>query len=271
MERFSRARSCNQVAIDQPSFSQADTRNSLRIQSTVSVDEIVLLKEAHQRLSGDFDDRVLRLRILDPAMGSGHFLLSVCKLLAERATNPLTRDHPKPGRGRRRRPAVSRPRRRPDGRLRFRRASASQARSTHSTRRCRPRINTVCSPVRRSRTAICARSRPPVVAVIVNNTAWPPAGFLARDGGFAARPVRPRQHGRFAAGGGDPLQPSVRYAGPWACAARRAPVLHLRPRPRRFPAVLWSPKNPACLAKYRTRQDRAPCPPPRSPVGVGRR
>ncbi len=45
------------------------------------------------RLREDFDDRVLRLRILDPAMGSGHFLLSACKFLAEEiATHPLTRD-----------------------------------------------------------------------------------------------------------------------------------------------------------------------------------
>ena len=42
----------------------------------------------------DFDNRVLRLRVLDPAMGSGHFLLSACKYLAEEiATNPYTR-HP---------------------------------------------------------------------------------------------------------------------------------------------------------------------------------
>lgn len=46
-----------------------------------------------QRLRTDFDDRVLELRVLDPAMGSGHFLLRACQYLAEEiATNPLTGD-----------------------------------------------------------------------------------------------------------------------------------------------------------------------------------
>jgi hypothetical protein len=55
--------------------------------------EAAELDAALARLSGEFDERVLRLRILDPAMGSGHFLLSACKFLAEEiATNPLTRD-----------------------------------------------------------------------------------------------------------------------------------------------------------------------------------
>ncbi len=45
-------------------------------------------------LESDFDNRVLRLRVVDPAMGSGHFLLSACKYLAEEiATNPYT-GHP---------------------------------------------------------------------------------------------------------------------------------------------------------------------------------
>ncbi|MGH9971496.1 MAG: Eco57I restriction-modification methylase domain-containing protein, partial [Pyrinomonadaceae bacterium] len=44
-------------------------------------------------LSADFDDRILRLRVLDPAMGSGHFLLRACQYLAEEiATNPYTQD-----------------------------------------------------------------------------------------------------------------------------------------------------------------------------------
>lgn len=44
-------------------------------------------------LRTSFDDRVLALRILDPAMGSGHFLLSACRYLAEEiATNPHTGD-----------------------------------------------------------------------------------------------------------------------------------------------------------------------------------
>lgn len=48
--------------------------------------------ELAQRLDAlhvDFDDRVLRFRVLDPAMGSGHFLIRVCQYLAEEiATNP---------------------------------------------------------------------------------------------------------------------------------------------------------------------------------------
>ena len=46
-----------------------------------------------ERLYGEFDDRVLRLRVLDPAMGSGHFLLSACQYLAEEiATHPYSAD-----------------------------------------------------------------------------------------------------------------------------------------------------------------------------------
>ncbi|HEX8342265.1 MAG TPA: DNA methyltransferase [Tepidisphaeraceae bacterium] len=44
-------------------------------------------------LRGEFDDRVLRLRVLDPSMGSGHFLIRACQYLAEQvATNPYTKD-----------------------------------------------------------------------------------------------------------------------------------------------------------------------------------
>lgn len=51
------------------------------------------LQRTIDRLTGDFDDRVLRLRVLDPAMGSGHFLIRACQYLAEEiATNPHTRD-----------------------------------------------------------------------------------------------------------------------------------------------------------------------------------
>lgn len=54
-------------------------------------------REAVQRqldaLTSDFDDRVLSLQILDPAMGSGHFLLRACQYLAEEiATHPHTGD-----------------------------------------------------------------------------------------------------------------------------------------------------------------------------------
>jgi hypothetical protein len=44
-------------------------------------------------LRGEFDDRVLSLRIVDPAMGSGHFLIRACQYVAEQiATHPFTRD-----------------------------------------------------------------------------------------------------------------------------------------------------------------------------------
>ena len=47
-----------------------------------------------EKLRADFGDRVLRLHVLDPAMGSGHFLLRACQYLAEQiATNPYAKDH----------------------------------------------------------------------------------------------------------------------------------------------------------------------------------
>jgi type I restriction-modification system DNA methylase subunit len=46
-----------------------------------------------QQLRGQFAERVLRLRILDPAMGSGHFLIRACQYISEQiATNPHTHD-----------------------------------------------------------------------------------------------------------------------------------------------------------------------------------
>lgn len=46
-----------------------------------------------EKLRQDFDDRVLRLCVLDPAMGSGHFLVRATQYLAEEiATNPHTGD-----------------------------------------------------------------------------------------------------------------------------------------------------------------------------------
>ncbi|HEV2099115.1 MAG TPA: N-6 DNA methylase [Stellaceae bacterium] len=51
-----------------------------------------------QMLQGDFGNRVLKLRVLDPAMGSGHFLVRACQYLAEEiATNPNTGDLELPG------------------------------------------------------------------------------------------------------------------------------------------------------------------------------
>ena len=52
-----------------------------------------LLQQKLAVLAADFDDRVMRLKVLDPAMGSGHFLLRACQYLAEEiATNPYTGD-----------------------------------------------------------------------------------------------------------------------------------------------------------------------------------
>lgn len=61
--------------------------------TTASVGERPRLDKELQELRGAFDDRVLALRILDPAMGSGHFLIRACQYLAEEiATNPYTSD-----------------------------------------------------------------------------------------------------------------------------------------------------------------------------------
>lgn len=52
------------------------------------------LQETLLTLQGSFDDRALQLKILDPAMGSGHFLIRACQYIAEEiATNPFTSDH----------------------------------------------------------------------------------------------------------------------------------------------------------------------------------
>jgi len=52
-----------------------------------------LLEQKIAALRADFDDRLMRLKVLDPAMGSGHFLLRACQYLAEEiATNPHTSD-----------------------------------------------------------------------------------------------------------------------------------------------------------------------------------
>jgi type I restriction-modification system DNA methylase subunit len=48
-----------------------------------------------ERLRADYSTRVLGLRVLDPSMGSGHFLLAACDFLAEEiATNPFTPESP---------------------------------------------------------------------------------------------------------------------------------------------------------------------------------
>jgi hypothetical protein len=46
------------------------------------------------RLKTEFDDRLLRLRVLDPVMGSGHFLIRACQYLGEEiAAHPYASDN----------------------------------------------------------------------------------------------------------------------------------------------------------------------------------
>jgi len=56
-------------------------------------DRRVELEARLDELNRDYDNRVLQLRILDPAMGSGHFLIRACQRLGEEiATSPFTDD-----------------------------------------------------------------------------------------------------------------------------------------------------------------------------------
>jgi hypothetical protein len=56
-------------------------------------EQAAALRQHLRQLQGSFDDRILELKILDPAMGSGHFLIRACQYLAEEiATNPYTSD-----------------------------------------------------------------------------------------------------------------------------------------------------------------------------------
>lgn len=56
------------------------------------------LAEQLTELERSYPERVLRLRVLDPAMGSSHFLLRACQFLAEEiATNPFTDSDHGPG------------------------------------------------------------------------------------------------------------------------------------------------------------------------------
>jgi hypothetical protein len=51
------------------------------------------LEDRQVELRREFDDRILGLRVLDPAMGSGHFLIRACQFLAEEiATHPYASD-----------------------------------------------------------------------------------------------------------------------------------------------------------------------------------
>ena len=59
----------------------------------IAADRSAADADAAADLATRFDDRVLALRVVDPAMGSGHFLLRACSYLAEQiATHPLAAD-----------------------------------------------------------------------------------------------------------------------------------------------------------------------------------
>ncbi|MBN9010914.1 MAG: hypothetical protein J0H63_12590, partial [Rhizobiales bacterium] len=61
--------------------------------ATGPVEERIAFERERDTIAGSFDDRVLMLRVLDPAMGSAHFLIRACQYLAEEiATNPYTSD-----------------------------------------------------------------------------------------------------------------------------------------------------------------------------------
>jgi Eco57I restriction-modification methylase len=61
---------------------------------SASVEDKLTRRQELEELQGSFDDRILELKVLDPAMGSGHFLIRACQYLAEEiATNPYTSDH----------------------------------------------------------------------------------------------------------------------------------------------------------------------------------
>ncbi len=60
---------------------------------TALPDEKRTIAEKLRALRNDFSNQILKLRVLDPAMGSGHFLVRACQYLAEEiATNPNTAD-----------------------------------------------------------------------------------------------------------------------------------------------------------------------------------
>ncbi len=64
-----------------------------QIEVAASDDKRTQLKNELELLKLDFDDRVLNLSVLDPAMGSGHFLIRACQYLAEEiATHPYAGD-----------------------------------------------------------------------------------------------------------------------------------------------------------------------------------
>ena len=72
---------------------QAEVANAQQALAAAAPDQKDHLQETLQTLQRSFDERALQLKILDPAMGSGHFLIRACQYIAEEiATNPLTSD-----------------------------------------------------------------------------------------------------------------------------------------------------------------------------------
>src|SRR5205814_1347065 len=70
-----------------------DIRHAEAECAAAAADQKTAIEDRLAALRGDFANRVLRLRVLDPAMGSGHFLVRACQYLAEEiATNPYTDD-----------------------------------------------------------------------------------------------------------------------------------------------------------------------------------
>lgn len=73
---------------------QAEIVAKERALGAAADEERATLTKELEGLQRSFDDRILELKILDPAMGSGHFLIRACQYLAEEiATNPYTSDH----------------------------------------------------------------------------------------------------------------------------------------------------------------------------------
>ncbi len=60
---------------------------------TISDDERTEVENELEKLKNNFDNRVFDLSVLDPSMGSGHFLIRACQYLAEEiATHPYSGD-----------------------------------------------------------------------------------------------------------------------------------------------------------------------------------
>jgi hypothetical protein len=79
---------CFRLAVD---LQSEVTREEEKLKSATSPGEESRQQAKLDSLREDYGNRVLALRVLDPAMGSGHFLIRACQYLAEEiATNPYT-------------------------------------------------------------------------------------------------------------------------------------------------------------------------------------